>query len=514
MGDAKQKKPKKKLRHSKLVLPDEYIEAPSSKKEHQGGGRIQRATSQPVGTFLQDEEIHASIDEKPQAGEAAKQTFSSSDKHPKTHEREKKAANEAKQKKAALEVNEENLPKNAVLMPKQNPRVLEVRRKKRRRRVLSLCAVVLVAFGMWLYVSGSYLFVLMSLRDMADSAKVALLPGEGFPVEYSVPGYVSSEGMGSGGFASLGEKDIVMFSAMGEELQRIQHGFANPEISAGDTRVCVYSRGGTGYLVESRSETLLRQSTDDELLFVEMSDNGSLMVVTSSRYRSGVQIYNPLYPAEADLSWDIVYEKPVDGAFAQNNEDFALACLSSAEGALGTTVYLLNSEQVEMQATIRVDDTCILSMEYLSQSQLLVVYDRYAAVYNTRGEETARYDYGNRTLLTADVGAGRLALVFGSLGREDYDLVLLKDSMQAIFEVSTFGNGQAEVLSVDQGVYMLLDQQVTAYNLNGEVAQTKTFTEKPLELVQAREALLLTVSNVQSLDDLFAMEAVVEEESS
>ncbi len=499
MDEPKQKKPKKKVRHTKLVLPQEHVEEPSLRK-HRHGGRIERVQPKPAkntSTKVDDDTADLSNGVQGTMPPAAKEEVASA------KSRAQNAAKAAKSKKMAAEPLAEDLPENTILMPKKNPRLLEVRRKKRRRRLFTFALVVLAVVGVWLYASGNYLYVVLGVSESVDSVLVALMPGDEYPIEYSVPGYITSEGMGSGGFASLGESDLVLFSAAGNELQRIQHGFANPGLSTGDTRACVYSRGGKGYLVEGRSDTLLSRTTDEDILFVEMSDNGSLLVVTSSRYRSSVQVFSPTYQAEPNFSWDLLDEKPVDGAFAPNNKDFALACLSSNGGALGTTIYLLHSGEDEEQAVIRAEDASILTMQYLSQNSLLVVYDQYTAVYNSRGEETDRYDYAGRNLLTADVDAGRVALVFGSEGREDFDIVLLRDSMSPIFEVSSSGKGHARVLSVSEGVLVLVGQHVEAFNLNGELDRRNEYVEKPLDLVQAREPLLLTVTSAESLQDMF-----------
>ncbi len=494
MAAEKPKKSKKKLRHTQLVLPQEHVEEKQKDREHRGGGRIQRAFSKTKYTSSADAENKVVSHNK--EADASGQ-----------NEAEKKLEDTQKNRK------QNSLPPNAIVMPRKNQRILNLRRKKFRKRLLLLGVFFLLAFGIWLYASGNYLYVSLRVRDLIDSAQVAMMPADGFPIQYSVPGYVQSEGMGNGGFASLGESDLVIFSAAGEELRRVQHGLANPDLSTGDTRVCVYSRGGTGYIVESRSERLVQRTTEDDILFIETGSNGSLMVVTSSRYRADVQIFSPLYHVEPSFSWELVDEKPVAGVFSSNNEDFALACVASEAGALGTTIYWLNSGQDEPQAVIHATDASLITLEYLSQNSLLAMYDSYAALYNSRGEETARYEYGGRSLLTADVGEGRAALVFGSQGREDIDVVLLRDSLQAVFEVKVFGQGQARVLSVTEGVFVLFGQQVSAFDLRGSLVQDKTIVEKPLDLVQAREPLLLTVSSAESLQPMFDAVQTTEQSS-
>ncbi len=401
----------------------------------------------------------------------------------------------------------EALPENAVLMPRKNPRVEAVRRKKRRRRRLSLLAVLLVALGLWLYFSGYYLYGVMAFQNFTDSMRIRLTPGSGWPAAYNITGYQASREMGGGGFASVGDKDLALFSSSGQELRRVQHGYASPGLSAGDTRVCVYNRGGTEYAVEGRSGTKLRRSTQQEILFASLSPGGTLAVVTSSRYRANIEIYGPLYSVQPDFSWSLVDEKPVVGSFYSDNKQFALACLSAREGALGTTIYLLRTDKDQPLAEIRADDARVLQMEYLAPNRLLVVYDRYAATYNQKGEETARYDYQGRSLLAAHQGGGGLALVFGSEARDSFGLCLLNEKMQALFEAEAAGTGEPRVLSTAGGVYLLYGQQVAAFTPEGHPGGSEGFTAKPLDLVQAGEPLVLTVSSAQPLSALLDAKA-------
>ncbi|MEG2436397.1 MAG: hypothetical protein RSB47_08720, partial [Ruthenibacterium sp.] len=126
--------------------------------------------------------------------------------------------------------------------PQENITRIERIRKRRRMRRLRVAAVcVLLVAAVLAYFAGVYGASIAMLGDVVDSISIALLRGNGFPVDYPLSGFITAQEL-SGGFAALGERDLVMLSASGKELRRIQHGFARPCVTAGNTRVCIYNR--------------------------------------------------------------------------------------------------------------------------------------------------------------------------------------------------------------------------------------------------------------------------------
>lgn len=59
--------------------------------------------------------------------------------------------------------------------------------------------------------------------------------------------------------------------------------------------------------------------------------------------------------------------------------------------------------------TIRNTEGMPVKIQYLTNAEVLVLYDTYAAVYDTAdGTELYRYSYGGRTLQSAAISAGKM----------------------------------------------------------------------------------------------------------
>ena len=223
-------------------------------------------------------------------------------------------------------------------------RIERIRRRKRMRRIraAAVCAVLLAA--VLAYFTGIYGASLALLGDAVDSIGIALTPSPGSPVSFTLSGSQTALPL-AGGFVAVGDKDLAIYSAGGNEVRRIQHGYGRPAITAGNTRVCVYNRAGKELRVESRSRTLFENKFDDAIQLCAMSPNGTLAVFTKSK----LYVYDPMFE---NIYTFQTQDLPTALAFAGDNRQFAAGCPYAEGGALGGTVYLMDTRKDEY-VTIR-----------------------------------------------------------------------------------------------------------------------------------------------------------------
>ncbi len=393
----------------------------------------------------------------------------------------------------------EPLPANAIVLPRKNPRVAAVRRKKRWRRIRVLVVVLLLACGLLVYFSGLYVAVSMKAGEAFESMRIHLQPGDGFPMDFAMNGFIKAESMGENGFAALGSADMAIVSSTGKELRRVQHGYVAPAMTAGNTRVCVYTRGGKEYVVEGREKRIAYRTTEQEILFAEMSPGGNLALFT----HSSLQVYDTQYEqGSPSFKMSLTDEEPIAATFYTDDRSLALGCLSAREGALGSTLYLLRTDRKDVQAKIRVNDAVVLQLHFTKDGQILAVFDTFAALYGKDGSELARYDYDGRQLRTADYYAGKTALCFGSVAQEKVELVLLDEALTPLFSASSQGTGTPRALVGAEGAYLLVGQEVRAYTLAGTLVETQVLDAKAYSLVWGGQPLAITATAVLPLADM------------
>ena len=494
----------KKARHTSLVLPGENkdTQEPAPKPKDRLGRTV--PTPEVAAKAALPDSSKSGLSPLEQAALDGQKQQQKEKTYGKKKTKKPAAGKPQKEPVETVEPQDE-LPDNAILLPQRKAKPSPVKQKKRRRRIRSLVFLAVLAAGFLFYISGLYLNLVMVLSNTGESLQVALQRGNGFPMDFAISGYITAKPMEGGGFAVLGEKDMAVVTASGKEMNRIQHGFMHPGVTAGKSRVCVHSIGGTDYMIESRTQNIARRTTSQDILFAEMSQGGWLAMVTGTQYRATLEIYSPSYQEGApDLVWSLTDARPVLATFHSDNRTLALGALVTKDGALGSAIYLLRVGKNSIQATIEVPDARLLQAKFLKDGNLLVLYDRFIALYDTKGVELARYEYGTQKLRTADVTSSKAVLLFGSAEQDSGRLMLLDEKLVPQFTQTIENEQIPKVLGSTDGVFLLLGQEVIAYSLEGAVVDSYITTGKPLGLVHGGQPLLITGTAVEPLAGLLA----------
>ena len=372
-------------------------------------------------------------------------------------------------------------------------RLAQVRRRRNARRLRLLVGVTLALTLALAWALGALAPSLGALSDLADTIRIGLTPGEGFPVKTNIPQILQLEEL-SGGFVELGEQDLVLYSASGARLRSIQHNYSRPALTAGRTRFCVYARSGNELRVESRSQTLYTKVTDSSLLLCAMSQDGGLAVVTrSSRYAAEVSVYSPRMEYLYGWSPSDKEGTPCLAAFSDSGKKLAVACLKAQDGQLVSGIYFLDTEKTSQPVASPEVSSMPLQMSWMDSVQLMAIYQDRAVVYNAlTGEEKYSYDFGGESLLSASISGKNVALLFsGGTGTFQDHLVVLDDRMDPQADLSTEGEAD-QVVCTRTAAYILEESAVRAYTLDGEEKWTVETSEKPLALLDAKKLLLFT----------------------
>ena len=93
----------------------------------------------------------------------------------------------------------------------------------------------------------------------------------------------------------LTDNELSIYAANGALLRTVPHAYARPAMAAGNTRLCLYHRGGTSLTVESRSRTLWEYSAQNAIELCAMSPGGTLAI---AQRLSLIHISEPTRQAE------------------------------------------------------------------------------------------------------------------------------------------------------------------------------------------------------------------------
>ena len=137
--------------------------------------------------------------------------------------------------------------------------------------------------------------------------------------------------------------------------------------------------------------------------------------------------------------------------------------------AIAGVIAMTKSDTAAGQTAVDIADNAPLQLRYLPTGELVVVCDGFAGIYNAEtGQQTARYDYGGRTLLAADGYGKNTLLVFGTAGSSTAgNCVLLGETLQQLAVVSPGVDVQDVALGAEY-FYALGKKAAVGYTLAGE----------------------------------------------
>lgn len=376
-------------------------------------------------------------------------------------------------------------------------RIEQIRRRKREKRMRAAVVLVLVLAALLAYLGGLLAPSINFFSNMLDSARIALSPGEGWPLTIEPDGLLDAREF-SGGVALLDESDLVLLSSSAAQLRRIPHGYADPAVAIGGSRAVLYNRGGSELRVESRTRTLLTKEMPFDILTAGCAKNGAFAVATGAeRYNAQITVY--------DASFNEVYycylaqDTPMRIAFTDSGKKLAAACMDVQGGAFGANIHLYDTRSETAGAVIRVQ-ALPLEMVWISDTSIMVVCDSFTGVYDAvTGEETARYDYGGRSVLFADYRRRNLALCFGDASRIGMnEVVVIDQQMQPVFE-EHLGFEVEDILLTGTDLYVLRRDVAAKFKLDGSEAATVELENEGQFLIYGRKPFCVTAKEILQL---------------
>ena len=373
----------------------------------------------------------------------------------------------------------------------------QARQRARNKRIRRTAVLLVLLTGIVLFATGLVGSSVAMAKDFIDTARIALLPGAGWPQQTGVSEVTQVESL-TGSFVELGKEGCVVYSRSGKKLNSIQSGYARPALAAGKNRFVLYNRSGNELRVESRTQNLYTKQLENSIFLCAMADNGNLAVVTEDvSAMAELLIYNS--NMEQVLSWSMSSNDgtPLRMAFSPAGRKLAAAAVTAGGGQMMTNLYLVNlasGDPVSLANQSGVPQW----LGWTSASTILAVYDSRAVLYNAGGGERAAYEFAGNTLKDISVdAAGNVALLLGS--GQLHQAVLLDKSLNVQFSGTV--SSANSIVRAGSLFYLLSDSGVECYNTSGEQQWSQTLAAKPQALLaDTKELLLFSGNTAQALE--------------
>ena len=367
-----------------------------------------------------------------------------------------------------------------------------VRNRRIRRTALIVVALTLVV----LFTTGIVGSSVAMAKDWADTARILLFPGTGWPQQTGVMEVKQLASMNSS-FVELGEEGCVVWSRTGTRLNSIQSGYARPALAAGKNRFVLYNRSGNELRVESRTQNLYTktmESSTHPLCHGRQRHTGrrhrgprqrgpaSGLLVLNGAAAELEPYHHRRHPAAAGFfaGWAAAGSGGGDGERRPDGHEFLCRHPGAGRPRAGGQ-----------------RQRCGPVAELDRFPEHSAAGDSRTVLYNVSGGERAAYDFTGQTLRDISVDAsGNTALLLAS-GQLCQAVMLGRD-----LGVESTTQVQASNRIVRSGAqfYLLTDTGVECLSTDGTSQWTQSLSARPQGLLADRRQLLVFCGNtVQGL---------------
>lgn len=369
---------------------------------------------------------------------------------------------------------------------------LEQARQRVKNRQLRRTAVIVVALTLAvLFATGFVSNSVALVKDWADTARIVLFPGTGWPQQTGVMELSQLSSM-TGAFVELGEDGCVVWSRTGTKLNTIQSGYARPALAAGKTRFVLYNRSGNELRVESRTQNLYTKTMENSIYLCAMADNGTLAVVTEDPGSTAkLTVYSP--KMEQQLSWNMTITDgtPLRMAFSPDGRRLAVAAVTVSGGQMVTNFYVVTLAQGD-PILVGTQAGAAQWLSWPSTVSIFAACDSRAMLYNVSGGEKAAYDITGQTLRDVAVdSSGNIALLLVS--GQLCQAVMLDKELNV--QSSTAVQSSNHIVREGGTFYLLTDNGVECLATDGTSQWTQSIATRPQGLLADGKQLLVFCGN-------------------
>ena len=343
-------------------------------------------------------------------------------------------------------------------------------------RIISVVLLIALLLLTLLFGSGviSYEKVYYMFKDIGYVKSY----GESEPsaLNYSMPVQNQDFAVFKNGLAVAGDSEIKMFTSTGRMTMTEGSQFTNPRLCASNEYVLVYDQGRRGYAVYNSFIGVRRENLDFPISYADMAENGSYLLVTSSKkYASVVKIYDSTLNLIGEYSKN---DRVISASLSSDGRFAAVLSLSSRDGEAVSSLNVIDTRSCSVKYSVSFDGYMPYTCQFLTDDRIAVILDGKAVVFDRGGAQKSEFVYKD-SLARYDIRGGRFALLFsdGAATNRNSVAVFNKDGTP-IFSGTTDGIVRDMKIS-DTAVYFLKSKEVVRISTStGSVARADTISEK------------------------------------
>jgi len=323
------------------------------------------------------------------------------------------------------------------------------RRRYRLRRFIAVVSLLIVIIPIVFLIDKVNIYTFRSIKDFF---LVTFASNKGYPAMLNSTKPNCTEEM-KGATAILTSSELIVKATRGAELFRYTHGYSNPLVDTGNTRIILYDSGNKNYSIYNRTGELYASETEYALVSAAMAPNGMAAILTrGERSFSKLEILsNTNYLTY--FTWYGVSGFPLSCNFSYDSKEVYVVTLSVNSTEVISVITFIDIDKREENGEVKLSGM-VLDI-FSDKKGYTVVTDKGAYTINTEYMVDNKYLFSRTPILAISKSNDYLALAFGDNNRVDINhIVILSSDLKQKSSINDVGSIDC-IYMTDDYLYLL-----------------------------------------------------------
>ena len=291
------------------------------------------------------------------------------------------------------------------------------------------------------------------------------------------------------GLAVAGNSSVTVFSATGRQIVSETVNYRNPVAVGTGKYLLVYEMGGVQYSLYNSYTKIHSGKTEYPISGGAVSESGTYALSTLGKDSATVvTLYSERFNRVGRYRRSgYVTDMTID----EKGENVALLTSVPDGGLLDTELVLIKVEKGEERARVRFEETVGLSCTFTESGKIAVLLDSGVRYVTPKGEISAKYDFGGRTLVGYDIGVDGISVVLKKNTVSSENVVIVFDKSGKIVYNESVKESIVQISRCGEAVFWMTKSGIARADVGTDTVAFKRYdtTGRTLLAVSEEEAL-------------------------
>ncbi len=367
-------------------------------------------------------------------------------------------------------------------------------RKQKTTRVI----IVILLSSVILYITGIYGASLAYFGDFLSNISVYFAVGDGWPLEGEFSKALQVETTDNA-LCLVSEDYLKVYSPTAKEVQSYNHAMQTPIIDTSGSRILLYNPKQTSFKVLHSDEVIFNQEVGEKITHGTISKDNTIAITSESEsYKGQVVVYD--YSLEQQFVWNCSKGYPVYSVISDNGDYLMPVVLNSEDGNILSDIYIINVNEYTEEFIISHTEYP-LNIDITNTNKAIITYTNHISAFDIKEQkELYSFNIENKNILISKFSNPYILAVFGSYETlEQSSVVLLDETLTPLMQIEV-SEEIKDTLLVNQRVYILSQEFIYEYNLQGELLNKTQANPNQKLLIDYQGALVLASDSITEIE--------------